>query len=581
MNLYQYGFTSVQNYIPIYKEFFKLNNTNYNAIQLNHEWQLKNIIEPDDRESRTYEAVIEQTRSKKVRTVRVYIKEAPILDPFKVLTGEMIPHLDYMTKLPSLSSIDPIHPKTINPYNSAYVDGLFNFINGILIPHGFLHGVEFYGSFLSIKKNYSFNIVDDLDYLVASKYFKKNNGVLYTVPEHLFVDTQCVPLTHITIGPPVVSELIDIIDISEDIATIDEPKEPIIDTVVSSEGGLDIEPQEEVSFRNSLNFSSDDDSSEQSDTDLITYNELEGQFNDIETDKSLVTDSVISNNPEHSKHNTSMSDTDTSSYSTIEEDDDDVFATIPFFPVQLICIEKCNDTLDSLLGDNELCEEELFACMAQIIFILITYQRLFGFTHNDLHTNNIVFTDTNKKFILYTYNNVTYKIPTYGKIYKIIDFGRSIFNINGHLVCSDSYNIKEDAYSQYNFGPCYNSSKPVIEPNYSFDLCRLACSMIDVFIHDYDKIKGPTEFSKLLLHLCMDDSGSHILYKKNGDERYPDFKLYKMIARTVHQHTPENVLSLGYFQKYACPEKIPSNLKHHATLNIDQLITQVKSWGYP
>ena len=31
----------------------------------------------------------------------------------------------------------------------------------------------------------------------------------------------------------------------------------------------------------------------------------------------------------------------------------------------------------------------------------------------------------------------------------------------------------------------------------------------------------------------------NILYKKNGDERYPDFKLYKMIARTVHNHTPE------------------------------------------
>ena len=31
-----------------------------------------------------------------------------------------------------------------------------------------------------------------------------------------------------------------------------------------------------------------------------------------------------------------------------------------------------------------------------------------------------------------------------------------------------------------------------------------------------------------------------MLYKKDGEERYPDFKLYKMIARTVHEHTPEN-----------------------------------------
>ena len=39
---------------------------------------------------------------------------------------------------------------------------------------------------------------------------------------------------------------------------------------------------------------------------------------------------------------------------------------------------------------------------------------------------------------------------------------------------------------------------------------------------------------------CTDDKGRNVLYKKDGEERYPDFKLYKMIARTVHEHTPEN-----------------------------------------
>ena len=39
----------------------------------------------------------------------------------------------------------------------------------------------------------------------------------------------------------------------------------------------------------------------------------------------------------------------------------------------------------------------------------------------------------------------------------------------------------------------------------------------------------------------------NILYKKNGEERYPDFKLYKMIARTVHNHTPEAQLTNGSY----------------------------------
>ena len=40
--------------------------------------------------------------------------------------------------------------------------------------------------------------------------------------------------------------------------------------------------------------------------------------------------------------------------------------------------------------------------------------------------------------------------------------------------------------------------------------------------------------------MVFDDNGKNILYKKNGEERYPNFKLYKMIARIVHNHTPEN-----------------------------------------
>ena len=35
--------TNVQNYIPIYDRFFSLNNTNWNAINLNHQWSISDI----------------------------------------------------------------------------------------------------------------------------------------------------------------------------------------------------------------------------------------------------------------------------------------------------------------------------------------------------------------------------------------------------------------------------------------------------------------------------------------------------------------------------------------------------------
>ena len=96
--------------------------------------------------------------------------------------------------------------------------------------------------------------------------------------------------------------------------------------------------------------------------------------------------------------------------------------------------------------------------------------------------------------------------------------------------------------------PFLDASKPVIEPNYSFDLCRLACSMLDIIPDD-------TPLYELVEEWCLDDKQRNVLYKKNGEERYPDFKLYKMIARTVHAHIPELQLEKPIFKKYVVSQK--------------------------
>jgi hypothetical protein len=41
-----------------------------------------------------------------------------------------------------------------------------------------------------------------------------------------------------------------------------------------------------------------------------------------------------------------------------------------------------------------------------------------------------------------------------------------------------------------------------------------------------------------------------MLYKTNGVDRYPDFKLYKMIARCVHGHTPQAQLERPEFKAF-------------------------------
>jgi hypothetical protein len=74
---------------------------------------------------------------------------------------------------------------------------------------------------------------------------------------------------------------------------------------------------------------------------------------------------------------------------------------------------------------------------------------------------------------------------------------------------------------------------------------------------------------KLIVEWCIDDNGINVLYKNNGVERYPDFKLYKMIARYVHKHTPVAQLERKEFSKFIITNKnIP---KTEQITNIDEL----------
>ena len=85
-------------------------------------------------------------------------------------------------------------------------------------------------------------------------------------------------------------------------------------------------------------------------------------------------------------------------------------------------------------------------------------------------------------------------------------------------------------------------------------MCRLACSIFDYVIDDFEemndlsKIEDPVK--RLIFEWCLDDKGINMLYKNNGVERYPEFKLYKMIARCVHNHTPQAQLERADFDSY-------------------------------
>ena len=235
-------------------------------------------------------------------------------------------------------------------------------------------------------------------------------------------------------------------------------------------------------------------------------------------------------------------------------------------------MEHCEKTFDELIMEDELTNDEWLSALMQIIMILVTYQDTFSFTHNDLHTNNVMFNETDEKYLYYCYKQRYYRVPTFGRLFKIIDFGRSIYKLNGKIYCSDSFQSGSDAATQYNTEPFFNSNKPRLEPNYSFDLSRLACSIFDYLVEDFDDLSNIIEtnpVAKIIVQWCLDDNGINILYKNNGQERYPNFKLYKMIARCVHNHTPHAQLDRPEFSSFVITKnKMP---KGASVLNIDSI----------
>ena len=527
---------SIQNYIPLYGNFFNLQEKNYQSINLNQPFHITNLEKSDIKNAYACQVKSDNKQEK----AEAFFKFSPLIDPIKYMVGKYGDLTEEMKiSLPKLSE-NTCHPKVLDPNNSAYVDGFFTYLtSNLLHRHKFIHGLDFFGSFLGIKKDFNINIFDDLEYLNDSKYFHKNKGKLFeieAIDEEIFFDAD----------------------------TRNYKKKLKIDKNISNKS---------VYSLNEENFDDLFISTPMTDNTPIQLTEaLVFEFNKQNENKTKNSSRKSSSTcSSRSSHTSAESDAAVNESESDDVDEDsegdesdsmdtlnsDIIcnAIINDFPVQIICLERMEATLDSLLGE-ELTDDEWRSCLFQIIMTLISYQKMFNFTHNDLHTNNIMFNKTDKQYIYYRYNKVYYKVPTYGRLFKIIDFGRSIYSFKGNFICSDSFHPKGDAATQYNCEPYMNSNKPRLDPNPSFDLCRLACALYDFFMDDVEDVNTCGDpIAALINEWCTDDKGRNILYKKCGEERYPDFKLYKMIARTVHNHTPEKQVSKMVFKKFVSNRK--------------------------
>jgi hypothetical protein len=422
--------------------------------------------------------------------LNVHKKVTMLLSPYKWMQG------DYGTLgLPTSEEVcSKITQKIQNPSNAAYVGSI---LSVALAQTGCQHFPKVYGVFSGVSEKHVIDISDDYGDLSERSWFSTNIGKTFEIKlsdgVHESPDFQHTRSARLSI------QLGDDI-LLEDVEELDVPDVP--ETAAGEMNRV---------FRND----------EEEDDDI--------------SDSSSVSTSYIFGVQSCECDSDDENDED-------EDEDAEPFAWASFknVPVQVTVIEKCVGTLFELITENPETEKHL-AWISQVMFALAFAQRNISFTHNDLHSNNVMYVPTTSEYYYYNCSGVLYRVPTYGYLIKIIDFERSIgmVKLNGmkepKLFMSDHFSVDEEAGGQYNFETWYVPNHAVIKPNPSFDLVRLATSLFwDLFPEGPNNLEYASNslFQLFIKWLTLED-GKSVMFK-DGDpthDRYHGFHLYKAIVR--------------------------------------------------
>jgi hypothetical protein len=468
-------------------------------------------------------------------TISVYQKKIPLIDPFQWLKYKEKPSLPFAWKNQD--------KKVLDPENQAYIDILgSSLVSKIPAIYNSPHFCKFYGCFRAVADVYKYNLAEDLDDIRFTNWFWN------AIENKEFVLNMVEKSTGRSL-------------------TLDEIKEimkPDDEYLEDSDDDSD--------------DSEDDDESvlEQTPTHVVQNIDLEEVSLD---DKSVESEPILLTVKKGSANNS----VNTGSTDNSLNDEYDIFIELSQMPIVVMYIEKCEGTLDELLETENTpirsIEDELqwSAWIFQIIAALCQLQGDLRLTHNDLHTNNILWKKTDQEFLFYKDSlGKSYKIPTYGRIFTIIDYGRAIFSINNFYCISSDYQDGNNAAGQYNFGPLEDHDEPRVYPNKSFDLSRLSCSLVrGLFPYNpAAKIDGKVItrehgweiretnhplFNLLWLWLRSED-GENILEKQDGSEKFPGFDLYIEIAHHVKDAVPRIQLNHPAMKGFLVSE-LPSGCK--------------------
>ncbi len=480
------------------------------------------------------------------------LKIIPILNPLKnyVISHDfeswMLPH-KYNKK--AINRVNDVN-------NPAYVESFFLYLGSLLVENNKCPAFPYYyGCVNGIKDIYYHNINDEYDYLENCEWFNRNEGITFELIKHKkrdseldsdsFVDsTDDEYYTHGSIRDNVFRE-IDC-DITEDKynhglgteadAETDADNMDDVDCHANGDVGDSYVDTEDADAE--LSTETDDDDSDASQGLRISNisSSLKSMVSDFSDYEISGTEKGIKKSLTPPINNLNYIDTDElfdyqGNYNYV--------MAFKNYPVSLNVIEECTNSLDNHLNftSDTITETELFAIYFQITFGLAVAQKHYQFCHNDLHTENVMYNTTNQKYLYYSIYGINYRIPTFGKIYKIIDFARATYKFNKFIYFSNVFDEDGEAENQYTYPSKYASTNPedIVYPNPSFDLVRFSLTVKPFLTDSHDAVNC------FIDRMTMKDNGELI----NDDEN--DFNLYIDIARTCHNALPIKILSSPEF----------------------------------
>ena len=497
-------------------------------LRFDHKWHLEGFIGDVPQRSGSFCGRVRSFNDGKPESTLMdisgFCKITHLLDAYRMIQGNYPMSQHPALPAPGRKSAK-VYSKIHDPHNQAYVDAvacymLSKFREADHSPHFSL----FYGAYLAIANEYYYNITEEFSDIRFESWFwrKQSQGVFKLIGYE---------------G----------------------------DKVLPSDDPL-LEAPEDLEGNSTCTDSEDERESKVS--------ELHDGDNVSVGDTSLYSATITTAS---GSSDSGSSDSESSGSSLGSEMK--FFAALSEFPTMLMFLESNKSTMDSLLdGSSEMTaavdtpewEAQWSAWLFQVIAALCPLQSLWAMTHNDLHSNNILWTPTDKEYLYYsTRDGRKWRVPTYGKLFRIIDFGRAIYTHNGVLCISDDYWPENEAGSQYNFGPLYDAKEPRVYPNPSFDLCRLSVSIFEamfteipedrpggaVLSSEDGRVQNETvsDLFNVLWSWLIDEDGANVLWDENQSERYPGFDLYRVIAQKVKGAVPREQLDKKPFIGFVMP----------------------------